>query len=384
MIKIDGNNIIADENNVAGIKLPSWLKTGQTLEKGQYVFSISVIEFTINGTTLDYSQNISVTTIQTVPASKVWKIESIHKDPAMAIPVANTFTSSGTFTPTCTGTYRVQVWAGGGGGGAGNSCDGYYGGGGGAGGYAEGNFFLTGGTAYTVTVGAAGATGGGNSSNVSGGAGGTSSVGTIGISATGGAGGSYSNWCGGGPSGAGGAGGVGSGGQVNLTGGQGATGGAGGSAPNSGGGGGACSVAGAVPGGGGGGGCYNGTAGAGGTIIISNSGTGSGSGGSGSRDKLQAANVINAAITTSCGYTVPSGRVFRLDGVSSGSIATLYMGTSCGSSNRGAIYVNNATYSGGSSTVSQGWPYPQWFVGGTIFYYSSGTAYINGMEFTID
>ncbi len=212
MLKIDGNSIVADENHVAGLKLPSWLKAGQTLEKAQYVFSISVIEFTINGTTLDYSQNLSITTpAATVPAGKVWKIESIHKDAALAVSSTTTFTSSGTFTPTCSGTYNVKVWGGGGGGG----CDdawccggcGYGGAGGGGGGYSEGNFYLTGGTGYAVTVGAGGTANAGSS----GGAGGTSSVGTIGISATGGGGGAQGQgWCGG----SAGAGGTGAGGQI--------------------------------------------------------------------------------------------------------------------------------------------------------------------------
>lgn len=79
IIAIDGNNILADENASAGLKLPAWLKSGQTLAKGQSVYSISVIEFTVNGTALDYSQNLSVTTVQTVPANKVWKIEAVLK-----------------------------------------------------------------------------------------------------------------------------------------------------------------------------------------------------------------------------------------------------------------------------------------------------------------
>lgn len=218
MIKIDGNNIITDENHPAGLKLPSWLRNPQTLEKGQYVFSISVIEFTMNGTALDYSQNISVTTVQTVPVGKVWKIESIHKDATMSQGFTTLYSTPGAFTfiPACSGTYAVKVWGGGGGGSGGNTsiCAGGGGGGGGSG-YSEGSFFLIGGSSYAVTVGSGGV---GGSNNANGTNGASSSVGTIGMSATGGTGGLT------GTPGTGGAGGTGSGGQINYTGQAGANG----------------------------------------------------------------------------------------------------------------------------------------------------------------
>lgn len=259
LIAIDGNNIVADENNVKGMKMPAWLTAGQSLAKGQFVYSISVIEFTVNGTSLDYSQNKKVTTIETVPAGKVWKIESVLKD--MALPSSSSgvyiYAAPGVYTFTsqaCITVARVQVWGAGGGGGGGNSCSGTGTGGGGAGGYSEGTYQLATSTNYTITVGAGPAAKGNSGGN--GAAGGTSSVDIIGISATGGAGG-FGVWCGGGGQ-AGGAGGTGSGGQINFTGQAGAAaagnGGTGGNAPNGGGAGGIAGTSGANPGGGGGGG----------------------------------------------------------------------------------------------------------------------------------
>ncbi|MEQ1732955.1 MAG: hypothetical protein ABL940_04745 [Bacteroidia bacterium] len=213
MIKIDGNDIIADENSPSGIKLPSWLAAGQTLAQSQNVYSIAVIEFTINGTALDYSQNKSVTTVQTVPAGKVWKLESIHKNPALT-KVVSSYTTPGTysFTPTCSSTYKIKVWGAGGGGGGGASpatcgiANPVGAPGGGGGGYAEGYFDLNSSTTYTIVVGAGGT---GGLPNVSGATnigvtGGTSSVSIVGISASGGGGGiGCSNGGGGGTGGTG-------------------------------------------------------------------------------------------------------------------------------------------------------------------------------------
>lgn len=294
MIKIDGNDIVADETHSSGIKLPSWLKTGQTLAQGANVYSVSVIEFTVNGTALDYSQNISVTTVQTVPANKVWKIESIHKNPSFT-PVTFTYSTPGayTFTPTCSGTYHVKVWGGGGGGGRGDACAWCWcnagGSGGGSGGYTEGDYFLVGGTGYPVTVGAGGA--GGSAGNGS--AGGSSVFnGPVILTSTFGAGGTGPQS---GCSNVGGAGGTGSGGQINYAGQAGNAGntssgasGKGGDAPSGGGLGGnsvtsSVGPAGAAPGAGGAGGggsgsSYAGGAGAAGKVEISlGGGTGSSS-----------------------------------------------------------------------------------------------------------
>ncbi len=236
-ILIDGNAIIADENDPDGLRLPTWLKAAQTLNVGQYVYSISVIEFTINGTALDYSANLKIPTDgTTVPSGKVWKIEAIHKN--VAIPSfagRYSYTVAGTFTfvsPPCSLMANIRVYgAGGGGSGGWSGCCTYpAGGGGGGGGYAEGFYLLPPSTSYTVVVG-----NGGNAGTVNGnGTDGTSSsVSVVSISASGGIKGTISSG-----SGSGGAAGTGSG-QLNFTGqagfgNSGTTGGKGGSAANDG------------------------------------------------------------------------------------------------------------------------------------------------------
>lgn len=192
--------------------------------------------------------------------------------------VVQTFSTAGasSFTPACTGTYRVRVWGGGGGAGAGEWCwcGNYPGAGGGGGGYTERTYTLTGGTAYSLTVGTGGVGGGsGACPGTNGSAGGTSTFnGPIVISSTGGGGGqtgyiNVSCCCG---TASGGGGGSGSGGTTNTTGVAGAavnypvqTGGNGGAGASSGGAGGAgngsgTGAVGNAPGGGGGGGSSNG------------------------------------------------------------------------------------------------------------------------------
>ena len=188
--------------------------------------------------------------------------------------VVQTFSTAGagSFTPACTGNYRVRVWGGGGGAGAGEWCwcGNQPGAGGGGGGYAEKTYSLVGGTAYTLTVGAGGVGGGTGACPTTNGTGGGTSTfnGPTVISSTGGGGGlSGKNGC---SSNAGGAGGVGSGGTTNGNGTVGVTavyptqtGANGGAGANGGGAGGAGSAGGAgaignAPGGGGGGGSSNG------------------------------------------------------------------------------------------------------------------------------
>ncbi|WP_396140784.1 hypothetical protein [Flavobacterium sp.] len=64
-------------NQFTNISLPYWLKSGQTIDLGTNAKSVSIIEFTVNGIALEFSQVISLTSSQTVPANKVWKIEAI-------------------------------------------------------------------------------------------------------------------------------------------------------------------------------------------------------------------------------------------------------------------------------------------------------------------
>ncbi len=192
MIKIDGNDIVASEAHPSGIKLPSWLTAGQTLAKAQNTYSIAVIEFTVNGTALEYSQNISVTSNQIVPAGKVWKIESIHKDAGIIAPIVTSYTTPGTytFTPSCSGTYLVKVWGAGGGGGAYVPSCNADGNGGGGGGYVEARFVLLSTVSYTITVGAGGL-GGTLNHAVAPTNGGNSGVVALAISAFGGGGAKY-------------------------------------------------------------------------------------------------------------------------------------------------------------------------------------------------
>lgn len=392
LIKIDGNDIVADENSSAGLKLPAWLKTGQILAVSSNVFSVSVIEFSVNGSALDYSQNLSITTAQTVPSNKVWKIESVLKSSAIATAAVTTYNAAGTFTFTtpCTGTYFVQVWGAGGGGSSGWYSN-QYGNGGASGGYSEGSYSLTAGATYTITVGTGGTAG--TSNNAAGATGGNSSVGTLGLTATGGGGGTNPSTCS-----CAATAGSGSGGQKNLAGSAGygysSIGGNGGSAPSDGGtggfGGSAVSTLGTAggfgAGGGGGGRDASGGAGGVGKVVISlgNSSNSSGSSAKASRDKLQVSSVINSSVSGSCSYVVPSGTVFRLDGVEVTTGGTLSFGTSCGATDRGTIYVFASVFGGPNGTTVQGWPYPQWFIAGTYFYFPAGTAYLHGMEYTID
>lgn len=209
-------------NEVSGLTLPVWLNAGQILSMNGAVNSVSVIEFTENGASLEYSHVLSISSQSTVPAGKVWKIESILKLPLKGNLLNTlTFTSSGSFiVPTCTNYICVEVWGGGGGGGGAystssqcNTCA--FAGGGGGGGYGSGCITVTPGSTIPVTVGAAGARGY-NGSNGS--AGGTSSVGSV--SATGGGGGMGATGSG---TGAGGSGGT-SSAFVNITGGNGVAG----------------------------------------------------------------------------------------------------------------------------------------------------------------
>lgn len=77
LIKIDGDEVSGN------IKLPTWLNEGQSLEAYTNVSSISVIEFNVVETQLQFSGVINVTNSSvTVPAEKVWKLVSIHFDQA--------------------------------------------------------------------------------------------------------------------------------------------------------------------------------------------------------------------------------------------------------------------------------------------------------------
>ena len=181
----------------SNVSLPYWLKAGQTIDIGTNAKSVSILEFTVNGTALEFSQAVALTSSQTVPANKVWKIEGIGLiDTNISLPSSSTtlggansvallpsifqspkkFETPGTYNwkvPPGVTSICVEVWGGGG-----SGC--FYGsgsGGGGGGGYGYQCFTVIPGTNYIVSVG---------------GTNGTSSVGAL-ISATGGLNGNLSN-----------------------------------------------------------------------------------------------------------------------------------------------------------------------------------------------
>lgn len=136
---------------------------------------------------------------------------------AVIVVAIQTFTASGTYTPTSGMIYAIIECQGGGGGGGGSGSSTGPGGGGGAGGYSRGVFSAaTIGASQTVTIN----TGGAGNSNAAGSNGGSVSVGAL-ISANGGTGGAKVN---GSSQGVGSAGGTATGGSVNITGASGSSG----------------------------------------------------------------------------------------------------------------------------------------------------------------
>lgn len=210
MIKIDGKATVVNSNDDFGLSLPFWLSEGHELAVGSSVSSISVIEFSVNGNTLEFSQVLLVTSASgvTVPDGKVWKLESIAKENNSSTYKSVTFAAAGTYSwtvPGCAEEICVDMWgAGGGGGGSANVSGSFGGGGGGGGGYGSQCFPVTPSTTYTVVVGTGGAggtatgetgqtssvTGPAFSMTVSGGTGGTQ--GTTSGGGTGGTGGTSS------------------------------------------------------------------------------------------------------------------------------------------------------------------------------------------------
>ncbi|HRS54072.1 MAG TPA: DUF1554 domain-containing protein [Bacteroidales bacterium] len=76
------NGIHASASNIANY--PYWLNAGSTLEKGNKVIAIPVIQFNINynqtGKSLAFDSILLITNLQTVPVNKAWKIESVILD----------------------------------------------------------------------------------------------------------------------------------------------------------------------------------------------------------------------------------------------------------------------------------------------------------------
>lgn len=145
----------------SGLSFPYWLKAGQTINLGSNVKSISVLEFTIDSSNLKFSQVLSITNLQTIPAGKTWKMESLgfgsdgqsfnafSNETLPTIFISpKTFSLAGTFdwiVPPGVTYICIEAW------GAGGSGQYPYGGGGGAYGYQC--FNVNPGTHYTVIVG---------------------------------------------------------------------------------------------------------------------------------------------------------------------------------------------------------------------------------------
>ncbi|HRS54674.1 MAG TPA: hypothetical protein P5250_08200 [Bacteroidales bacterium] len=80
-IIINGTPVLVDDAST----FPFWINSGTTLEVGNKVNYISVIQYNIvpslaGGNILQFDNVVMVTTQQTVPQNKVWKIEAIAKD----------------------------------------------------------------------------------------------------------------------------------------------------------------------------------------------------------------------------------------------------------------------------------------------------------------
>jgi hypothetical protein len=184
--------LIIDNVNItfkSGVSLPYWLKAGQTINLGNNAKSASILEFTVDSNNLVFSQAVSLNSVQTVPANKVWKIEGIGLvESNTSLPTSTTITGNSTASVTqlptifqspkkfeTPGTFNwkvppgitsicIEVWGAGGAGGPNGP--------GGGGGYGYQCFTVVPLTNYIVTVGAGGLRGsslgfqGGGSSGV--------------------------------------------------------------------------------------------------------------------------------------------------------------------------------------------------------------------------
>jgi hypothetical protein len=77
-IKVDGNEVLVSDNS----KFPLWLHAGQSIEIGSNTKFISVLQYgespaSGGGQDLLYESVLNITSLQTVPSGKVWKVESV-------------------------------------------------------------------------------------------------------------------------------------------------------------------------------------------------------------------------------------------------------------------------------------------------------------------
>ena len=80
-IIVNGSSVSVANTDVT---FPFWLDSGSTIEVSDYVISISALEFNIvpnnNGNSLVYVQTKLITTLETVPNGKTWKLEGVLLD----------------------------------------------------------------------------------------------------------------------------------------------------------------------------------------------------------------------------------------------------------------------------------------------------------------
>lgn len=158
------------------ISFPYWLKSGQTINIGSNTKTVSVLEFNVDNNSLEFSQVLSINSLQTVPVNKVWKIESVglnNTNSNLNLPNASSLggiSTNSSLMPTIyqspkkfetPGVYNwvvppgvtsicVEVW---GAGGMGFFTSSTSKAGGGGGGYGYQCFTVSPGTLYTVTIG---------------------------------------------------------------------------------------------------------------------------------------------------------------------------------------------------------------------------------------
>ena len=155
----------------SNISFPYWLKSGQTINIGTNTKTVSVVEFNVDNNSLEFSQVLSINSLQTVPANKVWKIESVglnNTNSNLNLPISSTLGGNSIDSSSIPTLYQspkkfdfesiynwkvppgitsicVEVW------GAGGNGNGIYSGGGGGYGYQCLNVIP--GTTYEITVG---------------------------------------------------------------------------------------------------------------------------------------------------------------------------------------------------------------------------------------
>jgi hypothetical protein len=98
-ISVDGTSVLVSGQ----ASFPFWLAAGQTLAAGPSVTSVSVIEYNVvsspsGGNVLTLERVVKVTSIQSVPANKAWKVEAALLDGGLSsiLPIAGGGTNSST------------------------------------------------------------------------------------------------------------------------------------------------------------------------------------------------------------------------------------------------------------------------------------------------